>query len=85
MYHDFEKPFECIFYILHIQKSDLDEVRRSDTLSGRIALRTVNLRSGHLKKLLWYVDKAMFVGVGLPCKLILCFLVIEKSDFDEFG
>jgi hypothetical protein len=26
MYHDLESPFECIFYILHFQKSDLDEI-----------------------------------------------------------
>jgi hypothetical protein len=50
-----------------------------------MALRTDNLRSGRLKKRLCYVDKAMFVGVGLPCELILCFLVIEKSEFDEVG
>jgi hypothetical protein len=25
-FHDFERPFERIFYILGIQKSDLDEV-----------------------------------------------------------
>jgi hypothetical protein len=26
MYLDFERPIECIFYILHILKSDLDEI-----------------------------------------------------------
>jgi hypothetical protein len=29
------------------------------------------------------VDKAKFLGVDLPCQIILCFLVIEKSDLDE--
>jgi hypothetical protein len=50
-----------------------------------MALRTDNLRSERLRKRFWYVDKAMFVGFGWPCELILWFLVIENRDFDEVG
>jgi hypothetical protein len=31
------------------------------------------------------VDRAMFLGVDLPCQIILCFLSIEKSDLGEFA
>jgi hypothetical protein len=36
-----------------------------------MALRTDNLRFGRLKKQICYVNEAMFLGVGLPCELIL--------------
>jgi hypothetical protein len=38
IFHDIEKPFESIFYILGIQKSDLDEVADMMFLSRRMAL-----------------------------------------------
>jgi hypothetical protein len=38
MFHVIEKPFESIFYILGIQKSNLDEVADVMILSRRMAL-----------------------------------------------
>jgi hypothetical protein len=38
MFHDLEKPFDSIFYILGIQKSDLDEGADEMFLSRRMAL-----------------------------------------------
>jgi hypothetical protein len=31
------------------------------------------------------VNEGMFQGVARPCKLIVCILVIEKCDLDEFA
>jgi hypothetical protein len=31
------------------------------------------------------VNEGMFQGVARPCKLIICILVIDKNDLDEFA
>jgi hypothetical protein len=52
MFHDVKRPFERIFHILDIQKSDFGELV-GDDLSRRMALRNNNLPLGRLKKRLW--------------------------------
>jgi hypothetical protein len=52
MFHGVETPFERIFYILELQKNDLDEVAEV-VLNRRMALRKHNLPSERLRKRLW--------------------------------
>jgi hypothetical protein len=73
MFYDVERPFERIFYILDIQKSDFDGPL-SDVLSRRMVLRNHNLISGRLNDF-GEVGKAMFQSV----ELIFRILCIEKS------
>jgi hypothetical protein len=52
LFHVVEMPFERIFYVQGIQKSDFEEVV-GDVISSQMALRNHNLPSGRLKKRLW--------------------------------
>jgi hypothetical protein len=50
-----------------------------------MALKTQNLRSGHLKNDFGKADDAMFQGFKRQCELIFCILGIEKCDLYEFA
>jgi hypothetical protein len=52
MFEGVERSYEHIFCIPVIEKCNLDEVV-CVVLSSRMALRTHNLPSGHLKKRFW--------------------------------
>jgi hypothetical protein len=65
-------------------KKRLGRICLIDVLSRRLALRTHNLTSGHLKNEFGEVDEEMFQGVERPCELIFYVLGIERSELDVF-
>jgi hypothetical protein len=77
-----ERPFERIFYILGIEKSDLDEIAKVMFQVDEWTRDLIICPLDVLKKDFGEVVEAMFQGVERPCELIFCVLVIEKNDFD---
>jgi hypothetical protein len=82
MFHYIERPFECIFYILSIPKSNLDQAAEMLFL-GVYRRQLIIFLLDVLKNDISKVDEAMFRGVERPYELIFYFLCIEKIDLDE--
>jgi hypothetical protein len=62
-------PREFIFCILGIKKATFTESFKYD-LSRRVALRTHNLHSGHLKKQLFFSEEeTLYQGVERPFEM----------------
>jgi hypothetical protein len=83
MFHYTERPFVCISYFLGIQKTDFDEVAEELLYVGECVWELILYLLDVLENDFAEVDKAMFLGVDLPCQIILCFQGFEKIDLDE--
>jgi hypothetical protein len=66
MFYDVERPLKSIFYILHVQKSDLCEVAEVMFYIGERALKLIICLLDVLKNYFVEVDEAMFQCVKRP-------------------
>jgi hypothetical protein len=80
MFHDVERPFEHIFYILGIQKSDFYIFAEVMFFVGEWPWESTMCLRDVLKNNFGEVDEPMFQSDEIPCELILCMLSIEKGD-----
>jgi hypothetical protein len=76
MFHDVERRYERIFYILGIEKSDLDEDAEVMFFVGELPCEIIICFLDVVKNV-FGKDEALFQGVVLPHELILCFLTNE--------